>query len=62
MARDEVFRMGNEAEPTPHGVPPQCPRCRQACDVRRYPSMNPPTAWLDCWRCKVSWVVDTDND
>ncbi|HEY1292962.1 MAG TPA: hypothetical protein VGJ60_07785 [Chloroflexota bacterium] len=62
LARDEIFRMANEAEPTPPGMPPRCPRCRSACDVRRFPSMSPPIVWIDCWRCKVSWSVESEGE
>lgn len=59
--RDEIFRMANESEPTPQGMPPLCTRCHRTVDVRRFPGLNPPTVWLDCWRCKVAWVVETEE-
>jgi hypothetical protein len=54
--RDAEFRMASDADPRPGGGELRCPRCRGSVDVRRYGKLSPPEAYVDCWRCKVTWA------
>lgn len=56
--RDAAFRTATDSDVVPHGMPPQCPRCRSAIDVRRFANASPPMVYLDCWRCCVTWAVE----